>query len=185
MNQDTHPEYTDIPRHTAYIGLGSNLGDTAVSLCAALEALRGLAGVELAGVSPVYLTEPQGDPDQPWFANQVARLVCPPEMTPLDLLRALQDIEHRLGRTRDAMRRFGPRAMDLDLLAFDAIQCCNDALTLPHPRMHERAFVLVPLCDLEPELELPDGRTPRELLRSIPYRVLGQRIFQSSTLEKA
>jgi 2-amino-4-hydroxy-6-hydroxymethyldihydropteridine diphosphokinase len=164
--------------HTAYVGLGANMGDARSSVRAALRELRGLSGGELVA-SPVYLTEPQGDPDQPWFVYQVARLECGPEVTPVRLLYALQAIEERLGRGRDPKRRYGPRTIDLDLLAFDAVECAEEALILPHPRLHERAFVLVPLCDLAADLRLPDGRTPRELLGNVPHTVRGRRIFQS------
>ena len=162
-----------------YVGLGSNTGDAAAWLRAAVEALRGLPGIRLAGLSPVYLTEPQGDPDQPWFANQVARLALAPAITPSALLGQLHDIERALGRTRDPQRRYGPRTIDLDLLVFGKVQCTEANLTLPHPRLHERAFVLVPLCDLAPELEVPGGGNVRDLLQAVPHSVQGQRIFQS------
>lgn len=168
---------------TAYIGLGSNLGDAPATLAAAVMALGRLDGIRLDAVSPLYLTEPQDDPNQPWFANQVARLVCPADVTPHALLRALQDIEHALGRTRDPVRRYAPRTIDLDLLTFGTVECATPELTLPHPRMRERAFVLRPLCDLAPDLALPCGRTAQDLLRAVPHRVDGARIYQSPTTE--
>ena len=167
-------------RHTAYVGLGSNLRDARACLRTAIQALRDLSDVRLA-TSPVYLTEPQDDPDQPWFANQVARLVCAPENTPTSLLHDLQRIEQQLGRRRDPGRRYGPRIIDLDLLVFDEVEYADKKLIIPHPRLRERAFVLVPLCDLAADLRLPDGHTPRELLRAVPHAVQGRRIFQSST----
>ena len=154
------------------------MGNARSCLRAAIRALRALSGVRLVA-SPVYMTEPQDDPDQPWFANQVARLVCAPEITPASLLRDLQAIERQLGRRRDPVRRYGPRSIDLDLLAFGGIECADEALSLPHPRLRERAFVLVPLCDLAADMRLPGGRTPRELLRAVPHVVQGRRIFQS------
>jgi len=175
-------EYDSRSRHTAYVGLGANLGEARACLRAAIQALRALPGVRLTA-SPVYLTEPQDDPDQPWFVNQVARLVCAPETTPASLLRNLQSIEQRLGRKRDPKRRHGPRLIDLDLLVFDDVEYIGEELIVPHPRLRERAFVLAPLCDLAADLRLPGGHTPRELLRAVPHAVRGRRIFQSPAPE--
>ena len=175
-------EYDSRLRYAAYVGLGSNMGDARSCLRAAIQALRGLSCVRLA-VSPMYLTEPQGDPDQPWFVNQVAGLVCAPGITPISLLRDLQTIEQQLGRKRDSGRRYGPRIIDLDLLVFGEIEYVHAELIIPHPRLHERAFVLAPLCDLAADLRLPGGHTPRELLRAVPHIVQGRRIFQSTTPE--
>ena len=168
--------------HTAYVGLGSNIGNTRSNLSTALLALRKLSGARFAA-SPVYMTEPQDDPDQDWFANQVVRLVCEPKITPAVLLRDLQAIEQRMGRRREPWRRYGPRIIDLDLLLFDEVEYVDEELMIPHPRLGERAFVLVPLCDLDADLRLPDGHTPRELLRTVPHVVRGQLIFQSPAPE--
>ena len=162
----------------AYISLGSNLGDSVLNLEQALAALQTLPGVKLVAVSSMYYTEPQNMPDQPFFANQVAVISCAPAMTAEALLQGLQAIETRQGRTRDSHARFGPRVIDLDLLLFGHEQHDSDFLTLPHPRMLERAFVLVPLRDIEPNLLLSDGRTPGEALRSLAHAVEGNRIRQ-------
>lgn len=131
---------------SAYISLGCNQGDCGQNLAAALEQLAAWPEIELEAVSGVYRTEPQGDLEQPWFFNQAARLGT--MLEPLPLLRALQEIENRLGRVRDARRRFGPRVIDLDLLDYAGISVNEPELILPHPRMPERAFVLAPLLEV-------------------------------------
>ena len=125
--------------------------------------------------------EPQDMRDQPWFANQVLKVSCALDMTAPDFLDMLLDVEKRLGRVRetsDPAMRFGPRVIDLDLLLFDQERWDTPHLALPHPRMSERAFVLVPLRDIEPNLLLSDGRTPGEALRSLAHAVEGNRIRQ-------
>ena len=161
------------------------MGDAPAHLREALQALCAVGGVTAVMASPVYLTEPQGDPDQPWFANQVARLECAACITPEQLLKEMLLIEHQLGRLRDAQRRYGPRVIDLDLLLFGQETRSTPDLTLPHPRMALRAFVLAPLCSLEADLVLPDGRAAADILRALPYRIEGERIYQSSTVETA
>lgn len=136
---------------------------------------------ENRGVVAVYFTEPQDMRDQPWFANQVLKVSCALDMTAPDFLDMLLDVEKRLGRVRetsDPAMRFGPRVIDLDLLLFDQERWDTPHLALPHPRMSERAFVLVPLRDIEPNLLLSDGRTPGEALRSLAHAVEGNRIRQ-------
>jgi 2-amino-4-hydroxy-6-hydroxymethyldihydropteridine diphosphokinase len=162
----------------AHIGLGSNLGEPEENLALAAAALAALPGVCVGALSEVYLTEPQGDPAQPWFANQVARLACG-FSDPHVLLAGLRSIETRMGRSGNPLLRRGPRVIDLDLLLFDGLCRADKDLTLPHPRLRERAFVLVPLCDLDPDLPLPGGATPRALLRGLAYGREGRRIFQS------
>jgi 2-amino-4-hydroxy-6-hydroxymethyldihydropteridine diphosphokinase len=162
----------------AHIGLGSNLGEPEKNLALAVAALAALPGVCVKALSEVYLTEPQGDPAQPWFANQVARLDCA-FADPRRLLAGLLGIETSMGRSENPLIRRGPRLIDLDLLLFGALRRADKDLTLPHPRLRERAFVLVPLCDLDPDLPLPGGATPRALLRGLDYRREGRRIFQS------
>lgn len=169
----------------AFISLGSNQGRSDEILSKAVEMMVRVPGIHTAGVSSLYETEPQGDKDQPWFFNQVARLECAQDMNPLALLDALQFIESRLGRVRDPVRRYGPRTIDLDILLCGDARVETGRLTLPHPRLEERAFVLVPLCELEPELCLPDGRSIRDILRVLPHTVEGRRIVQPETLENA
>lgn len=161
---------------TAFICLGSNMGDTVAHLAAARAAVAALPGVSLAAVSPLYRTEPQGLREQPFFLNQAARLAV--TVPPLDLLQALLGIEDALGRVRGL--RFGPRVLDLDLLLFGNTCMDNERLTLPHPRMLERAFVLVPLADLVPDLVLPQGMTVREALADVPFLLKGDIIYQQS-----
>ncbi|WP_063671278.1 2-amino-4-hydroxy-6-hydroxymethyldihydropteridine diphosphokinase [Dyella thiooxydans] len=148
----------------AYVALGSNLGDSRATLVGATEALAALPGSRLAGISRIYRTPPWGRRDQPDFLNAVVCLRT--SLPPHDLLDALMAIERRFGRTRDD-ERWGPRTLDLDLLHVDGVVLDEPQLTLPHPRMGERAFVLLPLADLAPELELPGQGRVAELLRRV------------------
>lgn len=136
-----------MPLSTAYIGLGSNLGNREERLCSALLAMRALGHV--TRISSFYETEPVGPVAQPDFLNAVAELqtVLPPE----ELLAALLRIEQQHGRDRAAAPPKGPRTLDLDLLAYDDVVMDSTALTLPHPALAERAFVLVPLAEIAPE----------------------------------
>ncbi len=163
--------------HRVVISLGSNMGDTKDHLRCALEAVCACKGVSLLAASSIYVTEPQGVKDQPWFANQVAILQCSPEWTPWFFLNVLLEVETSLGRVRT--RRWGPRIIDLDLLLFGTQTNKDPWLTLPHPRMHKRAFVLVPLLEIEPELRLPDGNKAAQFLDSIPHTVEHAIIRQS------
>ncbi|MCC8194690.1 MAG: 2-amino-4-hydroxy-6-hydroxymethyldihydropteridine diphosphokinase [Deltaproteobacteria bacterium] len=167
----------------AYISLGGNLGDEAARFARALDMLEALPGIRLRAVSRLYRTEPQGDANQPWFSNQVAALTCAPEIIPAGLLRSMLAIEEQLGRVRDPHRRFGPRAIDLDLLLFGDMVCAEEKVHLPHPRMNERAFVLVPLLDIAPSLTLPDGTPVRSSLEKLRFRVAKNTIFQEETVE--
>jgi 2-amino-4-hydroxy-6-hydroxymethyldihydropteridine diphosphokinase len=145
----------------AYIGLGANLGDAFGALAHAVEQLGGLG--EVAAVSPVYETEPVGYTDQPPFTNAVAAVDT--ALSPEDLLAALQAIEAGRGRKRTI--RWGPRTLDLDLLWYEGEERDTDDLVLPHPRVHEREFVLRPLADIAPALPLA-GSTVAELLDAVP-----------------
>jgi len=130
--------------------------------------MKGVVGLT---TSRVYLTEPQGVRDQPWFANQAARLTLAAGTTPLDLLHGLQAIEQALGRDRREEIRHGPRNIDLDLLLFDTIVFASEELTVPHPRLSERAFVLVPLLELEPGLSAPGVGSLQEALRKLDFSI--------------
>jgi len=157
---------------TAYIGLGSNLGEPEKNLIQALSLLEEVPGLWLAAGSMVYMTDPQGMRDQPWFANQVAAVLCEPEIGPLGLLETCLGIEADMGRVRDhetAGERFGPRIIDLDLLLFGDLQIREPGLTLPHPRMRSRAFVLLPLMEIAPELVFPDGEPLAEALSRLLF----------------
>ena len=164
----------------AYVGLGSNLGDGPALLAAAREALAALPGVSLSRASSLYLTEPQGVRDQPFFTNQALELACGPDMRAGALLEALLATEQTLGRVRRGAVRFGPRTVDLDLLLFGNEVMNSERLTLPHPRMLERAFVLVPLAEIAPDLMLPQGMSVAEALGRLRYRRQGNVICQDS-----
>jgi len=146
------------------------------NLAAALRRLAELPDMELAGASPVYVTEPQELKDQPWFHNQVVRLRAGPSWTPERLLVALKGLEADLGRTAGV--RFGPRVIDLDLLLFGRAVLDTPALTLPHPRLRRRAFVLVPLRDVAPGLIFPDGGTLEQALADVAFALEGRTIRQ-------
>ncbi|WP_068828221.1 2-amino-4-hydroxy-6-hydroxymethyldihydropteridine diphosphokinase [Pseudomonas sp. BMS12] len=149
-----------------YIGLGSNLAEPRQQLQAALNALAELPHSRLAATSSFYASDPLGPPDQPRYVNAVAALDT--ELAPLELLDALQRIELEQGRVRKA-ERWGPRTLDLDILLFGTRQLAEERLTVPHYHMHARAFVLYPLAEIAPELQLPDGRALQQLLAACPY----------------
>jgi 2-amino-4-hydroxy-6-hydroxymethyldihydropteridine diphosphokinase len=135
----------------AYVGLGANLGEPRRQLTEAIIAMSGLPETRLAGHSSFYRTAPVGYEDQPEFLNAVAALDT--RLAPGVLLEGLQGIERRHGRERSFPD--APRTLDLDLLVFGDEQIKRPGLTLPHPRMHERAFVLRPLLELDPEISIP------------------------------
>lgn len=149
----------------AFIGLGGNQGRPMRQLNLALEALAALPDSRLIAESPRYRTAPVGDSDQPEFINSVVALET--ALEPLHLLRRMQAIETRLGRLRDPKRRWGPRAIDLDLLLYGDQMLGLPELTVPHPRMTSRGFVLAPLSDLAPELELPGLGPLSEFLEGV------------------
>jgi 2-amino-4-hydroxy-6-hydroxymethyldihydropteridine diphosphokinase len=154
---------------TAFIGLGSNIGDKNATCRRALE-LLGKAG-RVTRVSSFYCTEPVGYPDQESFVNTVAELET--ALSPLALLAACHVIEDELGRRR--LLRWGPRTIDLDILLYGD-QVINGAeLTIPHPLMTKRGFVLIPLCEIAPEAMHPVlKKTTSQLLRELrdPHRVV-------------
>ena len=148
-----------------FIGLGSNQGDSEAHLDQALEGLSRLPRSALIRCSPRYWTAPVGDTAQPEFLNAVAELDT--ALEPLDLLRRMQQIEDDLGRARDSGRRWGPRTIDLDLLLFGHAVIRHTDLVVPHPRLASRAFVLKPLADLAPRLEIPGKARVAELLAEL------------------
>ena len=150
-------------RWRAWIGLGANLGEPLKTLIAALESLSNLAGTTLVKVSAPYLTKPL-DADGPDYWNAVAELQT--SLAPQALLAAMQAIENQHGRLR--LYRNAPRTLDLDLLWHEQGPLQEPQLTLPHPRMKQRAFVLAPWSELEPDLPLPGGGTPATWLASLP-----------------
>jgi 2-amino-4-hydroxy-6-hydroxymethyldihydropteridine diphosphokinase len=142
-----------VSRH--WLGLGANLGDRRAALEAALAWLAA-AGHRVEAVSPVYETAPREIADQPPFLNAAARVES--DLDPPGLLADVKRMERELGRDPDGVR-FGPRAIDCDLLLWDGGAWSGPDLEIPHPRLAERRFALLPLLDLDPGLSLPDGRS--------------------------
>jgi len=161
------------------VSLGSNLGDGEANIEEALQRLEHY-GDDLVfdAQSPLYKTEPQGLKDQPWFTNCVVRFKVGSDIwAPEGLLSTLQAVEAKMGRDRDGAPG-GPRNIDLDLLLFGDVLMQGEYLTLPHPRMLERAFVLVPLRDIAPGLVLPGGKTVEQALAALTYGLDGGNISQ-------
>ncbi|WP_417546863.1 2-amino-4-hydroxy-6-hydroxymethyldihydropteridine diphosphokinase [Marinobacter segnicrescens] len=144
----------------AWIGLGSNLEDPLEQLARAVTGLATLPDTTLAGQSAFYRSRPVGPQDQPDFINAVVLLET--ALSPETLLDHLQQLEQAHGRVR--LRHWGPRTLDLDLLLYGSETISTPRLTVPHPRLAERDFVLRPMLDIDPEAALPDGRTCRGLL---------------------
>jgi 2-amino-4-hydroxy-6-hydroxymethyldihydropteridine diphosphokinase len=152
-----------VPR--AYVGLGSNLGDRESTIRSAVAELEAAEGVEVVAVSTLIDTEPVGFVDQPRFLNGVAALESVlPAHALLDLLLA---VEARFGRDRAAAPVQGPRTLDLDLLLYGTAEIDEPGLRVPHPRLHERAFVLGPLAELDPALEVPGRGLVQTLLAGL------------------
>jgi 2-amino-4-hydroxy-6-hydroxymethyldihydropteridine diphosphokinase len=154
----------------AFVSLGSNLGDREGHLAAARSALTELPGVDVLAASGLYETAAQDLEDQPAFLNQVLALET--TLAPLELLHACQEIEATRGRSREV--RFGPRTLDVDILLLEGVESDDPVLTVPHPRMLRRAFVLVPLAEVwrfargMPAFDVPT--LGRELAREQPVR---------------
>ena len=144
----------------AYVGLGANIGEPRRQLLAAIEELMGLPDTQLVLVSGIYRSDPAGYADQPAFLNAVVQLDT--ELAPEALLDHLQEIENRHGRERPFPG--APRTLDLDLLLHGNQSIASPRLTVPHPRMHERAFVLEPLTEIAPDIAIPGRGAARELL---------------------
>ncbi|MEW6353364.1 MAG: 2-amino-4-hydroxy-6-hydroxymethyldihydropteridine diphosphokinase [Pseudomonadota bacterium] len=149
----------------AYIGLGGNIADPVQQITRALAELNALPATRLHSRSRLYRSKPVGPADQPDYVNAVAALDT--DLPPRTLLSRLLDIERRHGRIRDGVR-WGPRTLDLDLLLYGELQHHDADLTLPHPRLHERSFVLYPLYDVAPDLVIPGYGPLRELLQGCP-----------------
>jgi 2-amino-4-hydroxy-6-hydroxymethyldihydropteridine diphosphokinase len=139
---------------TAYLGLGANIGRRASALARAIWLIAEHPAVTVERVSGVYATAPEGVTDQPAFLNMAVEAICVASAE--ELLELALGVEAQIGRVRAT--RWGPRAIDIDLLVFGAVRSDTERLTLPHPRMSERQFVLAPLAQIAPTLLLPDGR---------------------------
>jgi 2-amino-4-hydroxy-6-hydroxymethyldihydropteridine diphosphokinase len=151
--------------HTVFLGLGSNLGERAQYLATAMSKISSFAIVERK--SRIYETEPWGLKEQPNFLNQVVEIKTAIE--PGKLLSELKKIEKQMGRKK--IVRFGPRVIDLDILFYDDLILQTERLTIPHPSLAQRAFVLVPLDEIAPELVHPvEKKTIHELLQKIDSR---------------
>ncbi|WP_126625296.1 2-amino-4-hydroxy-6-hydroxymethyldihydropteridine diphosphokinase [Dictyobacter alpinus] len=151
-----------VTQHTVYLALGSNLGDRQTLLRAAIQELQQI--VDIQRISSIYETEPVGYLNQPRFFNLVCygKTTC----TPQELLKRAKAIEQQLGRQPSV--RNGPRPVDIDILLYDTRILTDNTLIIPHPRMHERAFVLVPLTEIAPDVVDPrSSSTAQELLQSV------------------
>jgi 2-amino-4-hydroxy-6-hydroxymethyldihydropteridine diphosphokinase len=148
---------------TAYLGLGSNLGDREANLREALERLES-AGIRVVRRSSIYETEPRDVPDQPRFLNAAVEVET--DLFPLQLLASIQNIEREMGRRRVTPK--GPRNIDIDILFYGRSVIATADLQVPHPRITERRFVLEPLAEIAPEFRHPvSGKTAREMLATL------------------
>lgn len=147
-----------------YIGLGSNLADPAAQVAAGLPALARLPRTRLVAHSHLYCSAPWGRADQPEFVNAVAQLET--ALEPRELLDHLLEIERAAGRERDGTR-WGPRVLDLDVLAYAQRRIAEPGLHVPHPHLHERAFVLLPLAEIAPDLHIPGRGRVTDLLAGV------------------
>lgn len=145
----------------AYIGLGSNLGDSVQTLRSALQRLAQHPSISVSKTSSFYRSKPVGPQDQPDYVNAVAELET--DLTALKLLHVLLSIETAHGRVRDAALRWGARTLDLDLLLYDKVQLDVPNLRVPHPFLTEREFVVIPLLEIAPQLRLPSGEYLRDV----------------------
>lgn len=153
---------------TTYIALGANLGEPIQTLKDAILHLSGLPQLKFLRSSSLYSSTPMGPSDQPDYVNAVC--CADTDLMPLELLDLLQAVEHQFGRQRT--KHWGPRTLDLDLLLYDDSVIDEPRLSVPHPGLTERDFVLIPLAELAPELRLPDGRSVASLLTNMTHHDL-------------
>lgn len=146
------------------IALGSNLGNRHDFIDSAIKAIKG--SVEVSRISSFIETDPVGGPEQGRYLNGV--LIGETTLSPEDLMKELLEIESELGRVRTVIN--GPRTIDLDLIDYAGVELNSDLLTLPHPRAHERAFVLLPWLEIEPEAQLPGHASVREIVNRNGWR---------------
>ncbi|WP_020559306.1 2-amino-4-hydroxy-6-hydroxymethyldihydropteridine diphosphokinase [Thiofilum flexile] len=163
----------NVERHLVYIGLGSNLGDSVTILRSALATLRSHSAIDTLRVSRLYRSKPIGPQNQPDYWNAVASFYT--TLTPEVVLALLLAIEKQQGRERESSVRWGARTLDLDILLYEQCIMSTATLTIPHPYLTARAFVVYPLLDLDPKLVLPTGEALTNYLPSLQE--------QASTLE--
>jgi 2-amino-4-hydroxy-6-hydroxymethyldihydropteridine diphosphokinase len=159
---------------TCYLGLGANIGDRLGSLQKAVKHLSRIDGIRVIRSSRIYETAPVGGPQQPDFLNAVLQIET--DLSPRDLLNACLDVEDTLGRQRHKGVRWGPRSIDIDVLTYGDEDVFEEGIEIPHPRMHERGFVLAPLLELAADPPLPGSRTIATL-RLGPDALAGVRPF--------
>jgi len=145
------------------IGLGSNIGDRQKNIITAIQKLNKLQGISIDRISSLYETKPVGVTAQPDFLNGVISIVT--NLTPHQLLEVCLNVECQMGRIRD--QRWGPRNIDIDILVYDDYIIEDESLSIPHPRLHERSFVLIPLQEIAGGKPIYHGQTPEELLNKI------------------
>ncbi len=170
----------DAKKYPVWLGLGANVGDRLDAMRTACNMISGLLKTKIMEFSSVYKTEPVGYKDQPFFYNCVIEVRTP--LAPEILLSGLKRIEREIGRIPRGVGR--EREIDIDILLYGDLAIKNDLIEIPHPRMHERRFVLVPLAELQPNAWHPVMRmTVHELLAQIPFDQSVVRAFDSSSLE--
>jgi len=154
------------PEADVFLSVGSNMGDRLENCKRGIGGLTEYRSTQLIGQSRFYLTEPVNYVTQDWFVNAVIRIRT--DLGPHELLKAIRSIRHCAGRTSDPIR-FGPRILDLDILIYGNYVGKDDDLIIPHPRMHERRFVLQPMCDIDPNIVHPIfKKSMRSLLDALP-----------------
>jgi 2-amino-4-hydroxy-6-hydroxymethyldihydropteridine diphosphokinase len=166
-------------KSTVYLGLGSNLADPITQIKTALIALQALPDTQLLRHSSLYQSSPLGNRQQPDYINAVA--VLNTTLPPLILLHHLQDIEKQQGRVRSS-EKWASRTLDLDILMYDQQQSKETQLTLPHPGLYDRAFVLYPLYECAPHLILPNGQRLQTFIQSCPTNGLRKIIARDTSL---
>lgn len=167
MDESTPPPLAEVGGHRAWLGLGSNLGDRAAAIGAAIRALGAAPAITVRRLSRLYETPPWGDTDQGPFLNAAAEIET--TLDPHALLDLCLAIEAELGRVRE--RRWGPRRIDIDLIHMDGVEISDDRLTLPHPHWRERVFVLVPLAEIAPDLTI-GGTQVRDASQRLDVRAV-------------
>ncbi|GAW92213.1 2-amino-4-hydroxy-6-hydroxymethyldihydropteridine diphosphokinase [Calderihabitans maritimus] len=152
-------------KERVYLGLGGNVGPVKENLARAIQLLDEHPEIEVVGRSKWYLSSPVGKEDQPWFINGVIEIYT--TLKPEQLLKVVNEIEQKLGRQR--RERWGPRTVDIDILLFGDQIINTEDLVIPHPRLKERSFVLVPLRELNSRLTLPTGEQVEELIEKLEF----------------